>query len=159
AARLAVDELQWQGRVLGGFSGTLFVRGRSIESSDLALSGAGSETHASARCLQSGCDLDFSLESGDAAAALTPLGFAPDVTAGEADLSGQLRWSPSAREPLATLSGSLHMHLEDGIMSSAAEAGMPFALLSVPALLAGMTPAAAQDGPAALRFARLSADY
>ena len=51
------------------------------------------------------------------------------------------------------------MHLEDGIMSSAAEAGVPFALLSVPALLAGMTPAAAQDGPAALRFARLSADY
>jgi uncharacterized protein YhdP len=159
ATELAIDELQWQGRVLGGFSGTLFVRGQSIESNDLALSGAASQTHASARCLQSGCNLDFSLESGEAAAALTAFGFAPDVTASEAHLSGELRWSPAAREPLATLSGSLHMHLEDGIVSSAAEAGMPFALLSVPALLAGMSPAAAQDGPAALRFARLSADY
>jgi uncharacterized protein YhdP len=159
ATELAIDELQWQGRVLGGFSGTLFVRGQSIESSDLALSGPAGETHASARCLQSGCNLDFSLESGDAAAALTAFGFAPDVTAGKAHLSGELRWSPAASEPLATLGGSLHMRLEEGIMSSAAGAGTPFALLSVPALLAGMSPAASQDGQAALRFARLSADY
>jgi uncharacterized protein YhdP len=159
AAQLAIDELQWQGRVLGSFSGTLFVRGWSLESGDLALVGAGGETHASARCLQSGCALDFSLDSGDAAAALAAFGFAPDVTASEAHLSGQLRWLPAATEPLATLSGSLHMHLEDGMMGPAAEAGTPFALLSVPALLAGMSPASAQGGQAALRFARLSADY
>jgi uncharacterized protein YhdP len=160
AAQLAVDELQWQGRALGSFSGTLFVRGRSLESNDLALVGAGGETHASARCAQqSGCNLDFTLDSHDAAAALGAFGFARDVTASQAHFSGDLRWLPAAREPLATLSGSLHMHLADGIMGLAAEGGMPFALLSVPALLAGMSPAPAQGEQSPLRFSRLSADY
>ena len=37
--------------------------------------------------------------------------------------------------------------------------GIPFPLLSVPALLAGMNPASAESPQPALRFARFSADY
>jgi uncharacterized protein YhdP len=158
ALQLAVDELQWQGRALGRFSGTLSTHGRSIEASDLALSGASGETRASAHCLESGCDLRFSLESGDAGAALTAFGFAPEVSARQAHLQGELRWLPGVSEPLATLSGSLHMRLEDGTIAAAADAAeMPFALLSVPALLAGMGPP--RSGQPVLGFTRLSADY
>jgi uncharacterized protein YhdP len=52
------------------------------------------------------------------------------------------------------------MRINDGIMSSTSEAaGVPFALLSVPALLAGMNPSSAQAEPAALRFTQFNADY
>ena len=52
------------------------------------------------------------------------------------------------------------MQIDDGIMGSAADAaGVPFALLSVPALLAGMNPSSARPDPPALRFTQLRADY
>jgi uncharacterized protein YhdP len=52
------------------------------------------------------------------------------------------------------------MRLEDGIMSSAGgDAEMPFPLLSVPALLAGIDPDAGDSAQTSLRFARFSADY
>jgi len=61
--------------------------------------------------------------------------------------------------PLATLGGHLHMQLDQGMTQAAADSsGVPFALLSVPALLSGMSPEA-DVSPHGLRFARLTADY
>src|SRR5262249_25038637 len=160
AAYLAVEELQWQGRTVGSFSGTLAVRGSTLEASELSLEGAGAETHGSAHCVESTCSLGFHLESGNPAEVLAAFGFTPDVSAGHARFEGQLSWSPQATAPLATLGGSLHMRLEDGTMGSVSDAaGFPFALLSVPALLAGLTPASTDTEPPALRFSRFSADY
>jgi len=159
ATQLTIEDLQWQGRPLGSFPGALAVRGRTLEASELQLSGAGTETRASGRCQESACNLGFSLDSTDPATVLTAFGFSPDVSAGHARLEGQLRWSPQAPAPLATLSGSLHMQIESGIVGSASDAaGSPFPLLSVPALLAGMHPSPAQ-AETGLRFTRLSANY
>jgi uncharacterized protein YhdP len=160
ATQLAVDELQWQGRKVGSFAGTLAVRGGTLDASELRLRGASAETYASAHCVESACSLGFSLESADAAAALAAFGFTPDVSANHARFEGQLSWSPQAAAPLATLGGRLHMRLEDGAMGSAGDApGVPFALLSVPALLAGLSPESTDPRPPALRFSEFSADY
>jgi uncharacterized protein YhdP len=160
AAQIAVDDLQWQGRSIGSFSGAFGVHDHALEASDLVLAGANAQTRGSAQCLESGCKLAFALDSADPAASLAAFGFAAELSAQQGHLEGQLRWEPQASAPLATLSGSLHMRLEDGIMSSTgAGAGMPFALLSVPALLAGIDPDAGDPAQPALRFARFSADY
>jgi uncharacterized protein YhdP len=158
AARLAVDELQWQGRRVGSFGGTLAVGERTLEASELSLTGAAAETHASAHCVEPACSVSFRLESTNPAAALADFGFTPEVSASHAWFEGQLSWSPQAAAPLATLDGSLHMRLEDGTVGSAGDTtGVPFALLSVPALLAGLSPTDLE--PPALRFSRFSADY
>jgi len=160
AAQLAVDDLQWQGRSVGSFSGAFTVRDHALEASDLMLSDANTQTRGNALCLESGCKLAFTLDSADPAAALAAFGFAAELSAQQGHLEGQLRWLPQVVAPLATLSGSLHMRLEDGIMSSTgAGTGIPFALLSVPALLAGIDPDAGDSAQAALRFTRFSADY
>jgi uncharacterized protein YhdP len=160
AAQLAVDELQWQGRTIGSFGGTLAVRGNTLDASELSLTGAGAETHGSGHCVESACSLSFRLESANPDVALAAFGFTPDVRASHARLEGQLTWSPEAMTPLATLGGSLHMRLEDGTMASAGDTpGVSFALLSVPALLAGLTPLSGDLQPPALRFSEFSADY
>ena len=160
AAQLSVDDLQWQGRTLGAFSGTLAMRDRVLEASDLALSDASAETRGSAHCLDSGCTLNFTLDTADAAAALAAFGFAPEMSARYGHLEGQLRWSPQASAPLATLGGSLHMRFDDGAMGPAGDGpGVPFPLLSVPALLTGMNPGAEESAHSTLRFARFSAEY
>ena len=52
------------------------------------------------------------------------------------------------------------MRHEDGTMGSAGDgAGIPFALLSVPALLAGLSPELTELHPPVLRFSLFSADY
>jgi len=110
--------------------------------------------------VESTCSLGFHLESANPAEVLAAFGFTPDVSASHARFEGQLSWSPQATAPLSTLGGSLHMRLEDGIMGSVSDAaGFPFALLSVPALLAGLSPASTDTEPPALRFSRFSADY
>ena len=160
AAQLAVDELQWQGRTVGSFGATLAVRGRTLEASELSLTGAGAETHGTGHCVDSACSLSFRLESAKPDEALAAFGFARDVRASRARFEGELSWSPEATSPLATLGGSLHMQLEDGTMGSAGDAGgVPFALLSVPALLAGLSPESADLRPPALRFSEFNADY
>jgi uncharacterized protein YhdP len=160
AAQLAVDELEWQGRKVGRFGGMLAVRGGALEASELRLAGAGAETHASAHCMDSACSLSFGLESTDPAQALAAFGFTPEVSANLARFEGQLSWSPQAAAPLATLGGRLHMQFEDGTLGSAGAAtGVPFALLSVPALLAGLTADSTELRSAGLRFSEFSGDY
>ena len=160
AAQLAVDELQWQGRELGTFAGMLVARGGTLDAGQLRLTSAALETYANARCTEAVCGVRFSLGSANAAQALAAFGFSPDVSASHARLEGQLSWSPQSAVPLATLGGRLHMQLEDGTVGSTGdEPGVPFALLSVPALLAGLTPVSNDPRSPALRFSELSADY
>jgi len=160
AVRLAVDELEWQGRRIGRFGAVLAVRGSALEASELNLAGAGAETHARAHCAESVCSVSFGLESTDPAQALAAFGFTPEVSASHARFEGQLSWSPEAAAPLATLGGRLHMRLEDGAVGSPGDTGgVPFALLSVPALLAGLSPDSAELRSPGLRFSELSGDY
>jgi len=160
ATQVSVEELQWQGHALGSLSAKLAARGRELQASELALSGAAGEGRGTAHCLKEGCSLSFTLDSDDAAAMLAAFGFAPELSARYAHLEGQLRWSPEVSAPLATLGGSLHMRLDAGAMTPTVDGmGMPFPLLSVPALLTGMHPGSGESPPPALRFARFTADY
>ena len=160
AVQLAVDDLEWQGRNVGRFAGVLAVRGSVLEARELHLAGAGAETHAKAHCVESVCSVSFGLESNDPAQALAAFGFTPEVSASHARFEGQLSWSPQAAAPLATLGGRLHMRLEDGAVGSAGDTeGVPFALLSVPALLAGLSPDSAELRSPGLRFSEFSGDY
>ena len=160
SAQLQVDELKWRGRTLGSFGAALAAHAGVLEASTLHLSGASGETRASARCQPAACTARFSLDSTDAAATLAAFGLRPEITASRANLEGELRWSPQASAPLATLGGHLHMQVEEGTAHAAAASGdAPFALLTVPALLTGMNPAAGDESNAELRFARLTADY
>ncbi len=158
AVRLVVDDLQWRGRTLGSFAAQLDANTDALAVSDLSLSGPSGATAASARCDRLSCRVQFSLDSHDAAASLLAFGLRPDVSAAAARITGELQWVPQAPAPLATLSGHLHMQLEQGVMRPDPEAAQaPFALLSVPALLAGVGRDASR--PSQLAFASLGADY
>src|SRR5262249_53151915 len=69
-------------------------------------------------------------------------------------LSGQLTWQPRAEGTwLETASGQLTLRVEDGIArSGVTAAGRPFPLLTVPALLSGMT-------SEEMRFKSLEAEF
>lgn len=159
AAELSIDDLQWQGRSLGRLSAVLAARADTLEISELQLSGAAGDSRASTQCAAGVCRARFSLESEDAAATLTAFGLRPDLSAGRARLEGELRWSPQAPAPLATLGGHLHMQLQNGLVHAAGTTGTPFALLSVPALLAATTAQRADTAQRALGFAQLTADF
>ena len=160
AMQLQIEELRWQDRALGSFAALLSSRGEVLEASGLQLSGVSGETHASMYCRPAACEAKFSLDSADAAGTLAAFGRRPQINARHANLEGELRWSPQADAPLATLDGHLHMQLEEGLARVASDSdGAPFALLAVPALLAGMSADAADQSAPGLRFARLAADY
>jgi uncharacterized protein YhdP len=160
AAQLAIDDLRWQGRALGRLSARLAAQADLVEADALQLSGDAVRVSGTVRCQSAACLLSFSLDSADVAAALTAFGLRPDTSARRARLEGELRWSLQAAAPLATLGGHLHMRLEDGLAQAARSAGgEPFALLSVPALIAGMSAAADPGADAGLHFVSLTADY
>jgi uncharacterized protein YhdP len=160
AAELSVDELKWQGHSLGRFDALLAAGDDALEVSGLHLAGAVGDVGISARCAAPLCRAHVSLASADAAASLSAFGLRPDVSAADARLEGDVQWSPQAPVPLATLAGHLHMDLSNGFVHAGTPAeGIPFALLSVPALLAGGAPADAAEVPRALEFARLTGDF
>jgi len=152
-AQLSIDDLQWQGHSLGSFGATLAARADALEVSELHLAGDHEDTRGTLHCRDGACRLQFSLDSQDAAATLSAFGFRPDLGASRAQLQGELQWPQSAPASLATLDGRLHMQLEQGVTRAAGAdaAGVPFALLAVPALTAGMSPG--------LNFSRLTADF
>jgi uncharacterized protein YhdP len=159
-AELSIDALSWQGRQLGGLHALLAAHGDELDVSELKLSGAAGEAKGQASCAGSACRVSFSLDSLDAAATLAAFGLRRELTASRASLGGELHWSAQAAVPLATLGGRLHMELEEGatqLLTGDAQAA-PFALLSVPALLAAMAPDNAPQAPG-LQFARLAANY
>ena len=156
---LTVEALSWQGRALGTLSATLSAPSGAPAVAELQLGSATQTLHASGQCASEGsCSARFSLQSADFAATLAALGFRPDLGAQRALLAGELQWPQGSVASLATLSGHLHMQLEDGATRAVpgSTAGLPFALLLAPALASGMEP---QAQPAQLRFTRLTADY
>jgi uncharacterized protein YhdP len=161
AAQLFIDDLQWRGRALGEFGATLASRDDLLEARDAYLSGASGEAHGGARCRGTSCNLTFMLDSEDAAATLVAFGLRPEMSASHASLEGELHWSGAAPAPLATLGGHLHMQLDDGTAHPGVRdtSGAPFALLSVPALLAGLAADNTEAAQVPLRFARVTADY
>ena len=160
AAQLAIDDLRWQGRALGSLTARLAAQADLVEADALQLSGDAVRVSGTVRCQAAACLLSFSLDSADVAAALAAFGLRPDTSARRARLEGELRWSLQAAAPLATLGGHLHMRLEDGLAQAARGAGgEPFALLSVPALIAGMSAAADPGADSGLHFVSLTADY
>jgi uncharacterized protein YhdP len=152
-AQLSIDDLQWQGHSLGSFAATLAARADALEVSELHLAGDNEDTRGTLHCRDGACRLQFSLDSHDAAATLSAFGFRPDLGASHAQLQAELQWPQSPSASLATLDGRLHMQLEQGVTRAAGAdaAGVPFALLAVPALTAGMSPG--------LNFSRLTADF
>jgi uncharacterized protein YhdP len=122
------------------------------------LTGVGGEGHGALRCDSAACNLRFSLESDDAEATLASFGLRSDVSGASGKLEGDLGWQWQSPLPaLATANGRLHIQLKDGTTRAAAAAegepaDAPFALLVVPALIAG-------TGSPELRFASLSADF
>jgi uncharacterized protein YhdP len=152
-AQLSVDDLQWQGHSLGRLGATLAARADALEVSELHLAGDHEDTRGTLQCRDGACRLQFSLDSRDAAATLSAFGLRPDLGASRARLEGELQWPQQAAASLATLDGRLHMQLEQGVTRAAGAdlAGVPFALLPVPALTAGMS--------SGLKFSRLTADY
>ena len=162
AARLSIDDLEWQGRSLGSLAAQLTFRSDGFDVGEARLAGENEDSHGSLHCQDGGaCRAEFGLDSRDAAATLAAFGFRPELAASRARLTGELEWPQAASPSLATLAGSLHMRLERGVTrtAAAAEGGVPLALLTVPALTAGMR-AENRDGVLpALGFSRLTADF
>jgi len=162
AARLSIDDLEWQGRSLGSLAAQLTFRSDGFDVGEARLAGENEDSHGSLHCQDGGaCRAEFSLDSRDAASTLAAFGFRPELAASRARLTGELEWPQAASPSLATLAGSLHMLLERGVTrtAAAAEGGVPLALLTVPALTAGMR-AENRDGVLpALGFSRLTADF
>ncbi len=161
AARLSIEQLSWQGRTLGAFSATAAARPDGFDLTQWRLASESADSVGSAGCQGEACQLEFSLDSHDAAATLAQFGFRPELSARRASLAGKLELAAGPPGlPLQRLDGSLHMQLEEGSThGAAAAAGAPFALFAVPALTVD---AGADNREAArpeLAFARLTADY
>jgi len=160
AARLSIEQLSWQGRSLGAFSATLAARPDGFDLTQWRLVSDSADGVGSAGCRGEACQLEFSLDSHDAAATLAQFGFRAELTARRASLAGKLEWPRAAAPSLASLEGSLHMQLEQGSThGAAAAAGAPFALFAVPALTVYAGADNREAARSELAFARLTADY
>jgi uncharacterized protein YhdP len=163
--QLSVDELRWQGRSLGRLAALVGSQGGALTVGDLTLTAPTQELRASGQCAEeAGCSARLSLVSRDAAATLAACGLRADLTATHGMLEAEVRWPRGSQAPLATLSGHLHMQLEEGSARPASGdvQGAPFALFVVPGLLSAMAaekPDAQASVSAPLRFSRLSADF
>src|SRR6185437_16012534 len=162
-ARVSIDDLAWEGRRIGHVTATL-VAHDGLDLENVRVSGSTHDGTGSLQCEPSmtTCRAQFTPESSDAAATLADLGFRPDVSAAQAAVSGDLQWQPESEKPwTATLAGRVSIKLADGqTQASDTREGSPFALLSVPALVAAMRPL--QAGKAVsrdLKFAQLDADF
>ncbi|HWZ61985.1 MAG TPA: DUF3971 domain-containing protein [Steroidobacteraceae bacterium] len=153
SAQLAIDDLRWQGRSLGTLSANVAVGADALELSEVRLSGADGEARGALRC-RAICSATFSLESRAAAGTLAQLA-ATDLTAARSRASGELDWPAAAAPSWSTVSGVLHVELDDGLARRARAAAaqqVPVGLLAVPGLIAGLK-------LPELPFTRLTADF
>ena len=165
--QLSVDELRWRGRALGRLRALIGAQESDLTVKELTVSGASQELTAQAQCSgEASCSAHFTLASTDAAATLAAFGLRADLSAARAQLQGELQWPQGSDAPLATVSGHLHMQLEDGATHAveAPASAPPFALFLVPGLLTALAPEPSEakgEAPAVLplRFSRLSADF
>jgi uncharacterized protein YhdP len=169
-ARVAIDELIWQGHRLGRATATFLARDDGIAFDNVSLSGDAHEGHGTVRCAAGLgiCRAAFALESNDVQSTLEDFGFRPDVSASKGSLTGNLEWQPEQNEPwLASAVGRVSVRLADGLTqqvaggeSGAGADGSSFPLLAVPAFMKGMAPAdAPKPADRELRFASLDADF
>ena len=166
-AHLSIDDLVWEGGRVGHLTATLAAREDGVTLDDVRVSGATHDGTGTLSCQSAPpkCRAVFKLESSDAAATLVDFGFRPDLSASRGLVTGDLEWQGRGDPSwAATLSGRLNIKMADGTTRAAAsEAGRPFALLSVPALVRAMNPPGADGTPKAppydLRFTRLDADF
>ncbi|HUL19245.1 MAG TPA: AsmA-like C-terminal region-containing protein, partial [Steroidobacteraceae bacterium] len=162
AVELRVDDFRWQGRSLGRLHAQLGSAGGGLQVRELSLRGAQQELRGSLECApQARCAAHVSLSSSNLARTLADYGLRTDVDALRAQLQGNLEWPQGSSAPLATLSGDLHMQLEEGTTQAAAtDTREPFALFLVPGLLQGLLAQADRTpGSARLRFGRVTADF
>jgi uncharacterized protein YhdP len=156
--RLAVEDLRWQGHPVGRFSALVTNAAGDLTFSEARLTGGSEDARGSAGCRGNSCSASFSLDSTDAQATLASYGLRPELEARRGNLSGELHWRRDEASPLATLSGNLHMLLTEGATRlPAKDAGSPFPLFVVPALLGGI--AAEHAAAPTVHFARLAASF
>jgi uncharacterized protein YhdP len=172
-ARPDATALRIEAAALGVLSGTLLPDpAGDVVFSDLHLKKQFLTGTGSMRCAAdlASCHGDFELNSSDTAATLTDLGFRPDLSAARGVLSGEISWRPRREGSwLESATGTLSMRFEDGTARRPDDAAeRPFALLTVPALLNGLSRRAATSGSAAadaatapgeLQFKRLDAHF
>jgi uncharacterized protein YhdP len=167
--------LRIEARALGVLTGALLPDPKDVVFTELQLKKELLTGTGSLRCAAdlASCRGEFELESPDTSATLADLGFRTDLDASRGTLSGEISWQPRLEGPwLQSATGTLSMRFEDGVARrpDVAGAGRPLALLTVPALLNGISrhPAAtmaattAAYGPAApgeLKFKRLDAHF
>jgi uncharacterized protein YhdP len=162
-AELTVDELRLGERSLGRLRARLSAND-AARSAELNLTGGSHELEGLLECApQLHCTLRAALSSSDLAATLEAFGARADLSGRSARLEGELQWPQGSEAPLATLSGHLHMQMEDGATRSLAQPGeaAPFALLLVPALMRALNndPSRGEAPWQELRYARLAADF
>jgi len=161
--QFSVDELRWQGRPVGRLTAQLTAHGGAVSVTDLLLAGSAQEVRAFGQCPagEAPCSARFSVHSNDLAATLDAFGLRPDLEASAAAVTGELEWPQGAGATLASLTGHLHMQVDEGtVRAGEAPESAPFALFIVPALISALSP----EGPDApppppLHFGRLSADF
>lgn len=132
----------------GVLTGTLPPESKTVVFNDLRLKKQSLSGTGSLRCAEdlASCRAEFALDSTDVAASLADLGFRPDVSAAKGALSGEIVWRPREGVPwLESATGTLSMRFEDGVAHKPlagqpdAGAGHSLALLTVPALLHGIS--------------------
>ena len=143
AVNPAASALRIEAPSFGVLTGTLLPESKAVVFSDLRLKKQSLTGTGTLRCADdlASCRAEFAVESTDVAASLVDLGFRPDVSAARGALSGEIAWRPRQDGPwLQSAAGTLSMRFDDGVAHRPdASAGRPLALLTVPALLNGIS--------------------
>jgi uncharacterized protein YhdP len=167
AARLAIDQLLWDGRPLGSFTARLRSGSDGVILEDVRAAGTQYVASGQLVCapLERPCRMHFRLESEDAAAAARALGLDPAVS-GRASIEGDLDWplpADAERTRAAwprSVSGTVSVVLaEGGVDAAAARAGHAAPLAALGELLRRGAAGEAESPDEGLKFARLSGDF
>ncbi|MEJ0036829.1 MAG: AsmA-like C-terminal region-containing protein [Gammaproteobacteria bacterium] len=158
----AASALRIEAPSLGLLTGTLLPESKAVVFNDLRLKKQALNGTGTLRCAEdlASCRAEFALDSTDVAASLTDLGFRPDLSAARGALSGEIVWRPRQGAPwLGSATGTLSMRFEDGVAHRPdGGPGRPLALLTVPALLNGISRHAAATAPPAPDLAAETGD-
>jgi uncharacterized protein YhdP len=172
AGRPTADAIRIEAPSLGVLTGTTLSDSRELVFAGLRLRKDSLVGTGNVRCAAdlATCHSNFELQSTDVAATLADLGFRPDLSAEKGTLSGEVSWKPLREDGwLEDASGTLTMQFENGIARDLGTLDeQSFPLLTVPALLGGISrhPSASGDAataataaPGELRFTRLDGHF
>jgi uncharacterized protein YhdP len=172
AANPAASALRIEAPLFGVLTGTVLPEPKALAFNDLRLKRQALTGTGSLRCGDdlASCRAAFDVQSTDVAASLADLGFRPDLSAARGALSGEIVWRPRQDTSwLESAAGTLSMRFDDGVAHSpdGGNPARPLGLLTVPALLGGISRHAATTAPSApdigepgdLKFRRLDAHF